>query len=196
MSLEDYRSDMEMCCRCSICKFIPLEMLKEYKHSYVCPSIAKYEFHAYSGGGRMGFGIALLDNRIDYSDKLLEVVYNCLMCGACDVSCKYAMDMEVLEPISEVRIKLVEEGHSLPNLDAITSCLRKQDTMIPGVKAKRGRWAEGLNVRDMSQQKADVLFHAGCRTCYDENMWKIARSTLKLLKKAGVDVSIAGENES
>ena len=44
MALEDYRSDMEMCCRCSICKFIPLEKLTENRHSYVCPSIARFNF--------------------------------------------------------------------------------------------------------------------------------------------------------
>jgi len=195
MALEDYRNDMETCCRCSICKFIPLEMVKGYEHTYVCPSIAKYEYHAYSGGGRMGFGIALLDNRIDYSDKLLEVVYNCHMCGACDVSCKYALDMEVLEPINEVRIRCVESGHTLPALDAVINSMRKQGTMVPGARARRGQWAEGLDVKDCTQQKAKVVYHAGCRTCYDKDLWKVAKATVKLLKNAGVDLAIAGDKE-
>jgi Fe-S oxidoreductase len=195
MALEDYRSDMEMCTRCSICKFIPLERLKEFQHSYVCPSIARYNFHAYSGGGRMGFGIAILENRLEYTDKLLEVVYNCQMCGACDISCKYAMDMEVLEPINEVRIKCVEDGHTVPALDGVINSLRKQGTMVPGAKAKRGEWAEGLNVKDFTKQKPKVIYHAGCRTCFDKDMWKVARATVTLLQKAGVDVGIGGANE-
>jgi Fe-S oxidoreductase len=195
MALEDYRSDMEMCCRCSICKFVPLEKLKENQHSYVCPSIARYNFHAYAGGGRMGFGVALLDKRFDYSDKLLEVVYNCQMCGACDISCKYAMDMEVLEPINEVRIKCVEDGHTLPALDSTINSLRKQGTMVAGARARRGDWAEGLEVKDFTKQKAKVIYHAGCRVCYDRDMWKVAQDTMTLLQKAGVDVGIAGEHE-
>jgi Fe-S oxidoreductase len=195
MALEDYRSDMEMCCRCSICKFVPLEKLVENRYSYVCPSIARYNFHAYAGGGRMGFGIALLDKRIEYSDKLLEVVYNCQMCGACDISCKYAMDMEVLEPINEVRIQCVEDGHTLPALDSVMNSMRKQGTMVPGAKAKRGEWAEGLDVKDFTKQKTKVIYHAGCRVCYDKDLRKVARDTITLLRKAGVDVGIAGENE-
>ena len=195
MALEDYRSDMEMCSRCSICKFIPLEKVKGIEHSYVCPSIARYEYHTYSGGGRMGFGTALLDGRIDYSHKLLEVVYNCNLCGGCDVSCKYAMDMEVLEPINEVRIRCVESGHTLPALDRVINCMREHGTMVPGARTRRGRWAEGLDAKDFTKQKPDVIYHAGCRTCYDRNLWKVAQTTIKLLKKAGVDAGIAGDAE-
>jgi hypothetical protein len=59
MALQDYRGDMETCCRCSACKFIPLEKVTGYQHVNICPSIARYNLHAYSGGGRMGFGVAM-----------------------------------------------------------------------------------------------------------------------------------------
>ena len=85
----------------------------------------------------MGFGIALLKKRVDYTDKLMEVVYNCQMCGACDISCKYAMDMEVLEPLYEVRSQCVKSGHTLPVLDKLVGSLRKQGPMLLGAKAKR-----------------------------------------------------------
>jgi Fe-S oxidoreductase len=196
MALKDYQSDMEMCCRCSICKFIPLEKLTEIQHSYVCPSVARFNFNAYAGAGRMAFGIAMLEKRIDYSDKLLDVVYNCQMCGACDISCKYAMDMEVLEPINELRIQCVEDGHTLPALDSVMSSMRKQGTMVPGAKAKRGDWAKGLDVKDATKQKAKVIYHAGCRVCYDKDMWKAAQDTVALLQKAGVDVGITGAQEA
>ena len=196
MALEDYRNEMETCRRCSACKFIPLEKVEGFEHVNVCPSIARYNFHTYSAGGRMVFGVALLENRVDYSDKLLEVVYNCQMCGACDISCKYAMDMEVLEPIYEFRIRCVEEGHTIPALDSVINSLRKQGTMVPGAKARRGDWAEGLDVKDFTKQKTKVIYHAGCLTCYDKDMWKVARATINLLQKAGIDVGIGGENES
>jgi Fe-S oxidoreductase len=195
MALEDYRTDMETCRRCSACKFIPLEKVEGFQHVNVCPSIARYNFHTYSAGGRMVFQVAMLENRVGYSDKLLEVVYNCQMCGACDVSCKYAMDMEVLEPLYEFRIKCVEDGHTVPALDSVINSLRKQGTMVPGAKAKRGDWAEGLDVKDFTRQKTRVIYHAGCRTCYDQDMWKVAKATIFLLQKAGVDVGIGGENE-
>ncbi len=196
MALEQYRSDMETCCRCSACKFIPLEKVKGYQPVNICPSITWNDFHAYSGGGRMGIGVAMLENRLEYTDKLLDVVYNCMTCGGCDISCKYAMDMEVLKPILETRINCVENGHTLPALDRLVASLKTQGHMVPGTKVKRGDWLEGEKIKDYTSQTCEVIYHAGCRTCYNRDMWKVARNTVDLLQKAGTDIGIAGVNES
>ncbi len=195
MALVDYQRDMEMCCRCSACKFIPIERVTGYQHAYVCPSVSRYNFHAYAGGGRMGFGIALLEKRLEYTDKLREVVYNCQMCGACDISCKYAMDMEVLEPMYEMRMGCVDNGFTVPVLDSLVASLRKQGPMVLGGKARRGDWCQSLEVKDYTQQKAKVIYHVGCRTVHDKAMWKVAKATVSLLQKAGVDVGIARSSE-
>ena len=158
MAFEDYRSDMEMCGRCSICKHIPLEKVQEKRYSYACPSIARYNFQAYAGAGRMSFGIAMLDKRLEYSPKMLEVIYNCQMCGACDISCKYAMDMEVLEPLNEFRIKCVEDGQTLPILNGLITSLQKQGTMVPGAKARRGEWAKDMQVKMPPGKKVRWFF--------------------------------------
>jgi hypothetical protein len=42
MSLEEYRAEMETCCRCSACKFIPLEIVKGYDNINICPSISRF----------------------------------------------------------------------------------------------------------------------------------------------------------
>ena len=196
MALEQYQSDMETCCRCSACKFIPFEKVKGYQPVNICPSITYNDFHAYSGGGRMGIGVAILENRLEFTDKLLEVVYDCMTCGGCDISCKYAMDMEVLKPILETRITCVENGYTLPVLDRLVASLRTKGHMMPGVKIKRGDWLEGIEVKDYTSEQCDVIFHAGCRTCYNRDMWKVAQNTVDLLQKAGVDIGIAGDNES
>jgi Fe-S oxidoreductase len=41
-----------------------------------------------------------------------------------------------------------------------------------------------------------VYYHAGCRYSYDKELWPAARSAVNILKKAGVDVGIAGKNET
>ncbi|MGD9142716.1 MAG: hypothetical protein PVG61_02600, partial [Dehalococcoidia bacterium] len=71
MGLIDYQQDMETCCRCSCCKFIPMEKIKDLENANVCPSITRYKFHGYSGGGRMGIGVAILEKELEMSDKLL-----------------------------------------------------------------------------------------------------------------------------
>lgn len=194
MGLEQYKGDMEMCCRCSTCKFIPMQRIAGYQFANACPSISKYNFHSYSAGGRMNIGASMLKNGFNYTDRLLDIVYNCQMCGACGVSCNYAMDMEVMEPITEFRIKCVEDGKTHPALDKLIAGLRTNGSMVPAT-GKRGDWASGLNLKDASKEKVDVLYHVGCLTSYDKNLQKLARATAKILQKAGVDFGIASDAE-
>ena len=196
MGLEQYKGDMDMCCRCSACKFIPMQRVKGNQYAYACPSISRYNFHAYSGGGRLNIGAAMLKNGMKYTDKLLDIVYNCQLCGACGVSCNYAMDMEVLEPISEFRIKCVEDKKTHPALDKVIVNLRKQGSMLIGARGKRGAWAAGLNIKDATKEKVDVLYHVGCLTSYDKNMQKLAKATVRILQKAGINFGIAGDAET
>jgi len=195
MGLEQYKGDMEMCCRCSTCKFIPMQKIKGSEFSYVCPSIARYNFHAYSAGGRMNIGAAALKNGMNYTPKLLDVVYNCQLCGACGVSCNYAMDMEVLEPISEFRMKCHDDGKTNSDLDKVIDGLKKTGSMVP-VKGKRGAWATGLKIKDATKEKVDVLYHVGCLTSYDAGTQKLAKSIAGILQKAGVNFGIFGDAET
>jgi Fe-S oxidoreductase len=140
--------------------------------------------------------VALLDKQLDYSSpKLSEIIYNCQMCGACDVSCKYAMDMEVLEPIQAVRMACVENGHTLPVFDKMVGNLRKNGSLLPNGSARACSWFDDLKVKKTSEGKTEVLYHAGCRTSHNRALWINAQSTVKLLQKAGIDIGIAGDQE-
>jgi Fe-S oxidoreductase len=137
----------------------------------------------------------MLKNGFNYTDKLLDIVYNCQMCGACGVSCNYAMDMEVLEPITEFRVQCVEDGQTNPALENVIKGLRKKGSMVP-TKGKRGDWASGLNLKDATKEKVEVLYHVGCLLSYDKDMHKLAKATVKILQKAGADFGIAGDAET
>jgi Fe-S oxidoreductase len=172
-----------------------LQQVKSYDFSYVCPSIARYQFHSYSGGGRADIIAAGIKDGFKYTDRFLDIVYNCQMCGACGVSCNYAMDMELQEPINELRLKCVAEGKTNAELDKVIKGLKKTGAMVP-TKGKRADWARGLKLKDATRQKVDVLFHVGCLTSYNKDMHKLAQATAKILKKAKVNFGIAGNNET
>jgi Fe-S oxidoreductase len=195
MGLEQYQGDMAMCSRCSCCKFIPMQMIDGLDFAKQCPSVTRYNYHSYSGGGRLNIAAAMLKNGFTYTDKILDIVYNCQLCGGCGASCNYAMDMEVLEPITEFRLKCVEDGATHPALDKVIKTLRQTGSMVAG-NGKRGDWAKGLDLKDATKTNVDVLFHVGCLTSYDKNLHKVAKAAAKILTKAGVDFGIAGDAET
>ncbi len=197
MALEDYKADMERCSQCSYCKFIPLDQIKSWRFSKGCPSIAYSNFNSYSARGRFAVALSLLNGWSGYTDKVSDIVYKCVTCGSCDVSdkiCRY--NLEPLEMMHELRFKLVEDGQILPEHMLYIDHLRKEDNMMLKPKSERGDWANGLDVKQIINEPAEVLFHAGCRLSYDEELQKVARTAVTLLKNAGVDIGIMGKDES
>jgi Fe-S oxidoreductase len=196
MSWEDYEHDMQRCTRCSYCKYIPWRYIKNFDFYEGCPSAARYHFHAFAAGGKFNIGYALLREKIEIDETFLDVLYKCHMDGCCDISCKVAQDIEPLQHMQELRIKCVQEGHLVPAHMLVIEGLQKQDNMMMADRADRGQWAEGLEVKNLSRDGAEVLFHAGCRYSFDRELWPVARAGLAILQKAGVDVGILGRDES
>jgi Fe-S oxidoreductase len=146
----------------------------------------------------MALGLALAEGKLDdVTDELLNIVYRCTACGACDSSCKYNSELEVLWSIYSTRAHLVSTGNFLPEHLMIIDSLRKEDNTMTQPKADRAKWAQGLNIRDLSQGgQAEVIYHAGCLYCYDPDMSSIARDAVTLLKQAGIDLGFMGSNET
>jgi Fe-S oxidoreductase len=145
---------------------------------------------------------ALIGNELNLIPRSWQKSYNCQMCGACDVSCKYAMDMEVLEPLYEMRIDFQEKSGNGPAiLKKAAANLSQHGQMVPAPKNRTNTWFKNLDVKDYGDWEAEagyktgIIYHAGCRVSGDPEMWKIAQSNVKLLQKAGIDVGIARESE-
>jgi Fe-S oxidoreductase len=104
--------------------------------------------------------------------------------------------MEPLQALHELRFRLVEEGHVLPQHTPVIEGLRKEHNMLMKPKVQRGKWADGIKVKDLSKEKAEVLFHAGCRFSYDGGLGQAPSISVDILQKAGVDFGIMGSGET
>jgi len=126
-----------------------------------------------------------------------QIVFECTMCGACQVQCRtYNYNLNPMEVMQELRAHFVEQGEFVDEHMIMIEGLKREDNVFGEPRETRGNWAEGLDVKDINTQEADVLFHAGCRVSYDEDFWERARKAVRILKKAGMDVGIAGKSES
>jgi Fe-S oxidoreductase len=179
-----------------MCKWVHPWSVKSWERARICPSMQKYLYDAYSVQGRFDLARALLENEIEITDKALEVIYTCTMCGACDVTCKFSRDMEPLEILHELRKYVVEQGKGpLPGHRPIVEGIRKDSNPWLQPRSRRGHWTRKMEVKDLNKEKAEVLYFAGCTYSYNANLQGVARSTLKILQCAGVDVAILGNNE-
>jgi Fe-S oxidoreductase len=180
------------CVRCAECTF----GYKNAEFELFCPIYNKFNFFTYSLGGIAQLARALHEGRINLTESVMDIVYHCTNCGACAEVCAEVDFPDMMELQHEVRARCVEAGQVPFAHMAVIEGLKKDDNMMQKPKAERGKWAEGLEVKDVTKEKAEVYYHAGCRYCFDEELWPAARSAVNLLKKAGIDVGIAGKDET
>ncbi|MBN2025213.1 MAG: (Fe-S)-binding protein [Actinobacteria bacterium] len=197
MALADYKRDMEGCSRCSSCKWVPFNQIKGWRFAKNCPSICRYNFHAYSGSGKLIIGNSILEGRSELNDAITEIVFRCQLCGACDAACKvYRDDIDLTEILLELRAHCIEQGQLIVEHMAVIDALKREDNVLGEPKDKRGEWAEGLAVKDINAEQCEVIFHAGCRYSYDPDLRDTVRGAVQLMLAAGADVGIAGKEES
>jgi Fe-S oxidoreductase len=124
-----------------------------------------------------------------------EVLWACTTCGACETECP--VFITYVDKIIEMRRNLVMEKSEFPG--ELQNAFRGMETNsnpwnFPS--SDRAGWAADLNIPRMSEKPdAAVLFWVGCSASFDDRAKKIARATAQLLKTAGVDFAILGEQE-
>jgi Fe-S oxidoreductase len=191
MTLDEFEDMMDSCVRCSKCKFIPQLAIKSKRFSHICPSIQFYNFHSYSGGGRMIMANAYHKGRIELSEDLLQVLYSCTNCGGCDVSCKWVYDFEPNEVIHELRVRAVESGVGpLPKHKQYIELVDRNKNPYGEPSEKRPAWlADDIELDNNS----DTLYFVGCTAAYRRE--EIALATARVLNHAGENFKILGSDE-
>lgn len=190
MPLEDYEDIIKKCLRCSICKWIPQIQIKSQKYASICPAIDLYNYHTYSGGGRIVLALSLFLGRIEPSEELADIVYKCPGCGGCAVSCKYLNNLEPLEIIWELRNKLVEEGYGpMPKHKQYAKAAMEKHNPYNEPEDERIDWAKDIK----TSKDAKIAYFVGCTSSYRRK--EIAKATAKLLNKAGVEFQLLGSDE-
>lgn len=196
--LEDYEKEMYWCGRCNYCKWVNAPAMESHRFSKICPSIEDANFHAYSCSGKLDVAWSFLKGRIPYTEKMLDVAYRCTMCGACEANCRVIMGNMISnnEILHALRIRCVEDGQALPEHMMLVESMKREDNPFGEPKLKRGEWTDGLELKDSTKEQVDVLFHAGCRLSYDEELRDVVRESAAILKEADVDFGIAGRGEA
>jgi Fe-S oxidoreductase len=190
-SLKDYTYTMRSCNTCGQCKWVLGPKMRGWRYAEVCPIHQKFQFDAYSGQGLINIAQELLEGRLKFEPGLVNLIYTCQTCGACDVNCKSIRDMEVLDTILTLRAKCVEEGQGpLPEHMAIASRIEQSHNIYGESQSKRFDWLpEGTR---LSEESGTVYF-AGCSSSYRHQDGPV--NAVKLLNAAGIQFKVLGEEE-
>jgi len=129
----------------------------------------------------MDIARALIDGELAWSDKVAHIIYNCTMCGACDVMCKRGPALDVLDIWQELRIECISNGAGpLPAHRIMAESCAKTGN-ISGVSAKARPDSSTEDVQ--ATGKAAIAFFEGCTSLY--KVRRVAIASSRLLNKLG-----------
>ncbi len=133
-------------------------------------------------------------------DEKLETIYeqnelwDCTTCSTCTIRCPRGIKPHEL--IIGIRGTLIEEGRVPATARDALEGVFKHGNPWGRIRSKRMEWADGLDVKDVSQgAKVDVLLFIGCAASYDPRVQEVAKAVVKIFSQAGVDFGILGNEE-
>ena len=187
--LKNFRYDASRCILCKGCGWVDnIYMPAEAEFSKKCPSEKYKLFDSYSPHGRMKLILALMEGRLQYSDKLLETLYLCPLCGACDVGCKRNLELEPLLTLEAARIKCVQDGAGpLPQHKKMAERILTYHNSFGMLQKDRLKW---LPSEIKPDEEADILYFVGCNSSFNHS--EIAVATVKILNTLGINFTLLG----
>ena len=181
VNLDDYRYEARHCDGQNHCRWIDLNHVTGVDFSWRCPPWQKEGFHVYGAAGKCHLTYHLMMGRLDWSDPgLRDMVYEDMLCGACDTGCKRNLDLEIQLMLESLRARLVEKGNGpMPQHVPVTQNIESSHNRYGITQKKRFDWVpRDVKVAD----KADMLYFVGCRAAFVNT--EIATATAQILNAA------------
>jgi Fe-S oxidoreductase len=155
--------------------------------------------HGEGGDAGAPTGTAVMAERLLDTYITEEELWACTSCRACVQECPVSIDQ--LDIINELRRNLVLSESRFPQeIQPAFESLERNGSPWAFSPADRAKWAEGLDIPTMAEVvergvRPDVLFWVGCMGSFDDRAKKIAVAFARILKAAGVDFAILGQEE-
>ncbi len=123
-----------------------------------------------------------------------ETLWSCTSCRACVEACPVGINQ--LTKIIDLRRALIPENKAPNNLLNTLKNIRSRFNPWGQQPEDREKWTDGLDVPNVENTKSfEYLYWVGCAGAYDSRNQNIAKTMVKLLKKANVSFAILGKKE-
>ncbi|UCD84652.1 MAG: c-type cytochrome [Deltaproteobacteria bacterium] len=134
--------------------------------------------------------------------ELSRNLYECSVCGQCHIVCPSGID--TIELWESLRASFVRAGSGpLEGHMGMINSIKSNDNPWEQPRSRRAKWAEralrkkllSRGVKDLSKEKAEVLYYVGCTASFDVNIQEVAINTAELLNRLNIDYGILGVEE-
>ncbi|OGL55661.1 MAG: hypothetical protein A3C43_00720 [Candidatus Schekmanbacteria bacterium RIFCSPHIGHO2_02_FULL_38_11] len=168
----------------------------------VCPVYEEIGWESVAGRGKIFLMKELLSGKEkEIPPEYISRAYQCTTCGACREVCQ--TDIDTVELWENCRKMFGKMGIGpLPQHETLIKSIKSYDNPLQQPRTSRDRWVRNAQreagvkkIKDISIEKAPILYHVGCIASFDANVKEVAYNTSYILQQAGVDFGILGKKE-
>ena len=125
-----------------------------------------------------------------------EVLWSCMTCAACLDACP--VEINHIDTIVDMRRFLTLEEASTPETaQGALQSIEQRGHPWRGTTLTRTSWMDGLDIPTLAEKpEFEVLFWVGCSGALVQRGVDTTRSMASVLKKAGVDFAVLGDEET
>ena len=184
-----FKDLIHRCFRCGYCKFP-----ENWTDVNNCPPYARFRMETYSCGGRLWLTRAWLNDQIEWTEHLAEILYSCTTCRNCEIKCPLSFNVDIVNMVVAARAEMVEAGRLPLAVKSFLENIELHGNPYGLSRAKRGMWTAGMPIEEYNNH--EYLLYVGCTGSYDARAQKATKSLAQVLRKAKISFGILGIEEN
>jgi len=127
-------------------------------------------------------------------EPLGDDVWLCTTCSQCLVTCPKGV--KVVDVAKGLRSLVVESGRIPESLRDVLMGIYRYGNPFNRSRQERFEWAEDIKLKTFAKEKAEIMVHTCCASCFDPRMAKSAKHLVEILKMLDVDFASLGPEEN
>jgi heterodisulfide reductase subunit D len=204
--LQELKKDIFKCIHCKACRYAysgdpSRKGIGEFKGKQqtvlyegmldACPAGIEYGWEAFWNAGKMWIARCILNDELEFSEEVRDVIMPCITCGQCSAQCENKI--RTVDIIEALRAACKEAGVPMIERHQLVERLTKELNNPYGGKAEeRFKWAKDAGLEKYIDNKdAQVGYFVGCTASYRQT--NIAIATCKILEQLGVNFKLVGD---
>ena len=161
-----------------------------------CPVGKELLLEKYTPRGKVQLARFYSHGAIEVSERMRDIFAECLLCGACLVTCPSGVGL--LDLLREMRKVIASKEGIHPRMAPATTALEKAHNISDEDNEERDEWSEDM--RDVPREayvkeRAEIAYFVGCVASFFPMVQGIPQSVVRILYRAGVEFTILEGNE-
>ena len=179
----DIANEFDQCIKCGLCMA-------------TCPVCKELLLEKYTPRGKIQLARYYGQGKLDLSDHCRDIFAECLLCGACTVTCPSGVDLNKV--FISMREETAKERGLHHNMEEAVRSLVVNHNISDEDNSERAEWRDylkGLPDHGYQKDRAEVVYFVGCVASFFPMVQSIPQVLVRILESAHVDFTILGGEE-